>query len=352
MRMPIVDNVHIDHCDRHCGTFFVPGELAATVHPILDEGFWNNDQTVVSRRLSKLRSPVDELWMESIVLDAKTKLTIDRCTKTGGFWLDDGECEKLYKFVLARGQDKNHTLGEQRETRGIWSYVFQVASQLPLEVWHPTRRMPVATYGVLALIIITYLMQLWARATPEAPTMLLYEYFALLPDFIERGSFWQPLTYALLHSNATHLFANACMLYLYGDNVEDIMGSKPFLAVLAVSTIAGGLLEYAMETSENNKAIVGISAGVAGIMGTYLYLFPKVKIRLAIFVFIVRVPAFVLVAIWIALQFFGLTKSDSNVAYWAHLGGLAAGLAFTLYYGGFKTITQRIKAQKPVGRWR
>ena len=97
---------------------FDPGELKDAVHPVLDERIWNNDETVVSRRLSKLlRSPVDEAWMESIVLDSKPPLTLDRCTNTGGIWLDDGECLKLYDFVLERGQNKDHTLSEERETR-------------------------------------------------------------------------------------------------------------------------------------------------------------------------------------------------------------------------------------------
>ena len=136
MRIHLLDGVQVDHCDRHCGTFFDPGEMRDAIHPILDESIWNNDETVLSRSLSKLRSPVDDVWMESIVIDSKPPLTLDRCTKTGGFWLDDGECLKLYDFVLERGQKKDHTLGEARETRGIWSYLFQLFSQLPLSLIH------------------------------------------------------------------------------------------------------------------------------------------------------------------------------------------------------------------------
>ena len=170
MRMHLLDGVQVDHCDRHCGTFFDPGELKDAVHPVLDERIWNNDETVVSRRLSKLRSPVDEAWMESIVLDSKPPLTLDRCTNTGGIWLDDGECLKLYDFVLERGQNKDHTLSEERETRGIWSYLFQLFSQLPLEVWHPTRRRPLATYTVLFLIIAIFFLQYLETLTLGPPT--------------------------------------------------------------------------------------------------------------------------------------------------------------------------------------
>ena len=244
MRMHLLDGVQVDHCDRHCGTFFDPGELKDAVHPVLDERIWNNDETVVSRRLSKLRSPVDEAWMESIVLDSKPPLTLDRCTNTGGIWLDDGECLKLYDFVLERGQNKDHTLSEERETRGIWSYLFQLFSQLPLEVWNPTRRRPLATYTVLFLIIAIFFLQYLETLTPWSSDERLVRLFGLGPDFIESGAIWQLITYAFLHADFSHLFGNAFMLYLYGDNVEDIMGKDLFLKTLLLSIVAGGLLEF------------------------------------------------------------------------------------------------------------
>ena len=345
MRMHLLDGVQVDHCDRHCGTFFDPGELKDAVHPVLDERIWNNDETVVSRRLSKLRSPVDEAWMESIVLDSKPPLTLDRCTNTGGIWLDDGECLKLYDFVLERGQNKDHTLSEERETRGIWSYLFQLFSQLPLEVWNPTRRRPLATYTVLFLIIAIFFLQYLETLTPWSSDERLVRLFGLGPDFIESGAIWQLITYAFLHADFSHLFGNAFMLYLYGDNVEDIMGKDLFLKTLLLSIVAGGLLEFFVSNIGRDIVTIGISAGVAGIMGAYFYLFPRVKIRFVFFFIVWRFPAWAIVAFWVLMQFVGIAKASSNVAYWAHLGGLAAGLAFAVYHGGFKTVTQRIKSQ-------
>ena len=105
--------------------------------------------------------------MESLVLDANPKLYIDRCTTTGGLWLDDGECTKLYDFVLTRGQDRDHTLSDQREERGGWSYLFQLFSQLPLKVWNPTRRLPIVTYGIVSVLFITHILGIWAANSPN-----------------------------------------------------------------------------------------------------------------------------------------------------------------------------------------
>ncbi len=345
MRMHILDGVQVDHCERHCGTFFDPGELEAAVHPILDESVWNNDETVVRRGLSKLRSPVDQVWMESITVDSEPPLTLDRCTKTGGFWLDDGECLKLYDFVLARGQEKDHTLSEKREARGIWSYLFQLFTQVPLEVWHPTRGRPVTTYFVLFVIFATFGLQLLGRVSPWSDESELIAIFGLGPAFVEHGAVWQLLTHALLHGDFSHLLGNAFMLYLYGDNVEDILGSKLFLKTLVLSIIAGGLVEFFIDNQGTQAVMIGISGGVAGLMGAYFYLFPRVKIRFVFFFIVWRFPAWTMVAFWVAMQFVGIAKASGNVAYWAHLGGLAAGLAFAVYHGGFKSITQRIKAQ-------
>ena len=85
--------LHVDHCDRHCGTFLDAGELGPAVHPILNESVWDNDETVLHRKRSKLRSPVDHELMESIVLDTKPTLFIDRCTTTGGLWLDEANAQ-------------------------------------------------------------------------------------------------------------------------------------------------------------------------------------------------------------------------------------------------------------------
>ena len=207
------------------------------------------------------------------------------------FWLDDGECRKLYDFVLERGQNKDHTLGEARRDPGVWSYLFQLFSQLPLEVWHPTRRRPVMTYTVLFLIIAIFFLQYLETLSPSSSDDRLVRLFGLGPDFIESWAIWQIVTYAFLHADFSHLFGNAFMLYLYGDNVEDIMGKDLFLKTLLLSIAAGGLLEFFVSNIGKDIVTIGISAEAnGGIMGAYFYLFPSGEDTVRFFLYRLAVP--------------------------------------------------------------
>ena len=336
-----LDAVAVDHCSRGCGTFLDRGETGRAVHPILEESVWVNEALKAKTQESKLLSPVDQRPMVSLHLDAKPELVIERCVSTGGLWLDDGECSKLYDFVLEQGQAKDHDLGEAREHRGVMSYLFQLFSSMPLEVWHPTKGRANVMWTTLTVIGFVFIAQIFSSASAETMTWWV-ELLALQPDVFSTGHLWQLLTYGLLHGGAAHFIGNAFMLYLYGDNVEDVMGSRLFLQILLYSTVAGGLLEVLMGA---DRGIVGLSGGIAGVMGAYFYLFPKVKIRFVVFFIVWRFPAWLTVAFWVLMQFVGLSMMDNGVAYWAHLGGLGMGLALAVYHGGFQTISQRIRAQ-------
>ena len=340
LQAAVLEGIQIDHCVRHCGTFLDRGELKDAVHPILDPSLWDNDEMVSSRTESTLLSPVDQSPMETLRFDSKPPLEIDRCKSTGGIWLDEGECEKLYRLVLEKGQDKEHPLGAGREQRGALSYLFQLFSSLPLEVWHPTRTKPLAMLATLVIVVGVFIVQILGLDGDASFGDWLVDLFALHPDVFSSGWVWQLLTYGLLHGGFAHLFGNGFMLYLYGDNVEDVMGPRLFLELLIVSTIAGGVLEIVMGAS---VPIVGLSGGIAGILGAYFYLFPKVKIRF-VFAFIVwRFPAWVTVAFWGFSQFIGVGVENSGVAYWCHIGGFAAGYALAMMRGGFQSISQRVK---------
>lgn len=341
LELHTLDSITVDHCSRGCGTFLDRGEIGGAVHPILDESVWANEALISKREESKLLSPVDQETMVSIHLDAKPTLVIERCRSTGGLWLDDGECSKLYDFVLKQGQAKDHALGDAREQRGAMSYLFQLFSSMPLEVWNPTKGRPIVMWTTLLVIAGVFIAQMFGESG-DAAEVAWVEMLALYPDAFTSGRPWQFLTYGLLHGGTAHLVGNAFMLYLYGDNVEDVMGSRLFLQILIYSTIAGGVVEVLMEPE---LPIVGLSGGISGVLGAYFFLFPHVKIRF-VFLFIVwRFPAWVTVGFWVLMQFVGIAAGEQGIAYWCHLGGLAAGLGLALYHGGFQTISQRVRAQ-------
>lgn len=136
------------------------------------------------------------------------------------------------------------------------------------------------------------------------------------------------LTYMFLHVGWLHLFANMAFLWVFGDNVEDAMGSVRFVAFYLACGVAGGVAHLlSMPTAE--APLVGASGAVAGCVSAYVLLHPRVKLWV---LFLMRIPLHIparwAIGAWIAMQLAnGLLISDDSTAWWAHIGGIVAGAA-------------------------
>ncbi len=136
-----------------------------------------------------------------------------------------------------------------------------------------------------------------------------------------------------LHAGLAHLGGNLLMLWIYGDNVEHRLGRLPFLAAYLAAGVAG-TLGFAALASDPAVPMVGASGAISGVLGAYLALFPRNRVRVFValfpFVFGVRlVPAPVVLGVYLLLDNVlpVLVGAEGSVAHGAHLGGFAAGLA-------------------------
>ena len=140
-------------------------------------------------------------------------------------------------------------------------------------------------------------------------------------------------TSIFLHGGWLHLIGNMWFLWVFGDNVEDELGHVPYLVFYIV---CGVIASMAHVFSDPGSAvpIVGASGAIAGVMGAYLVRFPMARIMtlIPIFVFFttIEIPAFVMLFYWLAIQLLSGTMtlgeaSTGGVAWWAHVGGFAAG---------------------------
>jgi membrane associated rhomboid family serine protease len=157
----------------------------------------------------------------------------------------------------------------------------------------------------------------------------------------DKSWLWSVFVSMFLHGGWLHLAGNMLFLWIFGNNVEDRLGRLAFIALY----VLGGLAATGLQISFDPSAAVpnvGASGAIASILGSYLVLFPRARIHtLVIFVFIssVELPAaFVLIA-WFVLQLFSgvgqMGQLSGGVAYWAHVGGFAFGLAVTwLFFRG------------------
>ena len=143
-----------------------------------------------------------------------------------------------------------------------------------------------------------------------------------------------------LHGGFMHLAGNMLFLWVFGDNVEYRFGRIQFLAFYLGAGIAA-VWAQTLVSSNSTIPMIGASGAIAGVLGAYLLLFPFSRVTTLVImglIFVTRVPALLLLGFWVALQVFsGIGSLVPNspaggVAYFAHLGGFAAGLAVVTAY--------------------
>lgn len=139
------------------------------------------------------------------------------------------------------------------------------------------------------------------------------------------------LTYAFVHADIWHLAGNMVFLWVFGDNVEDAMGHPRYLAFYGVCAVAGAGL-HAVMLPASDGPLIGASGAVAGVVAAYLMLHPRTKLWILAFGRIpLRLTARWPLLAWVAMQFVSVFgAAEDEVAWWAHVGGLAAGAVLIL----------------------
>ncbi len=141
---------------------------------------------------------------------------------------------------------------------------------------------------------------------------------------------YTPLSSMFLHGGWFHLIGNMWFLWVFGNNVEDSMGRGRYLAFYLLC----GLGAAAAQTFINPSSVVpmvGASGAISGVMGAYVILYPRVRVHMLVFLFIfvtrIVVPAYLMIGYWFLLQLIGgsAAQGEGGVAFWAHVGGFAAG---------------------------
>jgi membrane associated rhomboid family serine protease len=228
------------------------------------------------------------------------------------------------------------------------------------------RTFPVINYLMIGICAITFLVQLvdqrddqdhLVEALALIPARVLHpdEPITVREQRIQRGEFGQVqrveyerelppppispwftlLTCIFLHGGWMHFLGNMWFLHIFGDNVEDRFGHGGYLLFYLGSGVAASAAHLALN-ADSTMPTIGASGAIAGVMGAYLWLYPRANVLtlVPIFVFIqiFVIPAPVFLVIWFLLQFFqgafAITAGQSGgVAWWAHIGGFAAGFA-------------------------
>jgi membrane associated rhomboid family serine protease len=145
------------------------------------------------------------------------------------------------------------------------------------------------------------------------------------------------LTSMFLHGSWMHLLGNMLYLWIVGDNVEEVLGSFPYLICYLACGLVGSLAQIVV-SPDSVTPTLGASGAIAGMMGAYVIWFPHHQIRVLVFRFITVLPAVIVIGGWIALQIWlgvgsiGRGNDSGGVAYLAHVGGAVTGIFVALLF--------------------
>ncbi len=141
-----------------------------------------------------------------------------------------------------------------------------------------------------------------------------------------------PLSSMFMHGSWFHIIGNMWFLWVFGDNVEDLMGRGRYLMFYLISGFAAAAAQV-MADPASPIPMVGASGAIGGVMGAYAVLFPHARIQvlliLGFFIRVVPMPAIFMLGYWFLIQVLSgsLSEVGGGVAFWAHVGGFAAGVA-------------------------
>jgi len=205
---------------------------------------------------------------------------------------------------------------------------------IPIRDENPTHSVPIITYVLIVINIVVFIFQTMLGSYNE---QFIYQ-FALIPSdvsgFTSLESLSNIFTSMFMHAGLAHIGGNMLYLWIFGDNVEDRLGSMKYLIFYIVGGVVASIA-HIFTNPVSNIPTVGASGAIAAVLGAYLVLYPRQKvltlIPLGFYMRMTMVPAFIVLGLWFILQLFSgvisLGGPDvGGVAFWAHIGGFVSGV--------------------------
>ncbi len=308
--------------------FFEPGEPGQALGPGAAVAEWTAGEDVATLGISSKYCPCRGHRMEGYRLAFnEERLDVDVCQHCHGVWLDRREVRQL-KIVI---DERRLTAGDSVAVgRGmLW---LNTLIGLPIEERNPVWRSTHWVTVLLALLAGIYLCEL--AFVDDDSIAAFIENFALIPAKLWRGEApWTLITNVFVHAGLLYVIAILTFLKIFGDNVEDKLGGRRLLMVFLVSGCIGSIV-HVLTHARSPIPILGADAALAGIIGAYVVLFPRIRIWSF---FSLRLSALAYAAIWVVAQSIAasidlLELVPTRVAWLAHLAGFATGTSLTLRY--------------------
>lgn len=257
---------------------------------------------------------------------------------------------------------------------------------IPLSDQNENRQVPYVTYTLIALNVLVFLadimgvpaVQHWSMVpwsvmngvrkellmTPDG--RLIVDQFGqvvaqALPGIGPHPQWLTIFTSMFMHGGLLHILGNMWFLWIFGDNIENVLGHVKY-ALFYIACGVAAALAHIYSGPGSYIPTVGASGAIAGVLGAYLLLFPGNRVRTLIWIYffveVVQIPAVFLLAIWFIGQITGLlgsnTTAGGGIAYWAHIGGFLAGIVLIVLLGGWGASRRQQGGNRPrsrLSRW-
>jgi len=240
----------------------------------------------------------------------------------------------------------------------------------PIRDENPQLRLPIVTFTLIGLNVVAWVLLQGLGGEPALTQSIcqlglipgdilgdvdLSQVRQRLPCPVDgQGSWLTVLTSMFLHGGWMHIIGNMWFLWIFGDNVEDAMGRARFLIFYVLCGLAAAGAQIVANTA-SPIPMVGASGAIGGVMGAYIVLYPRVHVHmLLIFGFYITtfaIPAVWMLGYWILVQVLGGVSSvgvtGGGVAFWAHVGGFAAGAILVVVFKN-----ERLLTAHPYRGWR
>jgi membrane associated rhomboid family serine protease len=243
------------------------------------------------------------------------------------------------------------------------------SSLIPIRDDNPTRSVPYVTITLIVVNALAWFLEP-SLGSGDSPQLAAFFYrWGVVPAEITTGDlvggsvcggvckigspYYAVLTAMFLHGGFIHLAGNMLFLWVFGNNIEDTLGSVKFAFFYLLCGVAATLAHVAVDP-DSLIPTIGASGAVAGMLGSYIVLFPHARVTTIIPIFFfwqfIQLPAMLVLGYWFVSQFFiGLTQPEgvAGVAWMAHVGGFVTGAALMFGYAQVKQLRRPRPPQYP-----
>ena len=205
---------------------------------------------------------------------------------------------------------------------------------------NPTKQKPLISWSIILICSLIFLYYSFEKSflrdqiflTFGMVPALIFGYSELSQSLNIIPPVLSIITSMFLHGGWMHLIGNMTYLYIFGDNVEETLGRKKFIFFYLITGVCAAMAQALLDPM-SSIPMVGASGAIAGVLGAYLVLFPRAKIKVffwfIIFFKIFKIRAYIVLGGWIIFQFISFSGNDTaggGVAYAAHIVGFISGV--------------------------